>query len=402
MRKRLTATNVHSLPAPKVGQVEIFDDVLSGFALRISAGGTRSFVLLYRVEVVEAGERKRKLRRWTLGRLTDQFGLGEARDLARTGLHRIEHEGADPAKEKTAPEPEAAPTFKTVAADFIEKYAKVNNRSWRETERIFRFYCPDWQDRPITDIRRRDVHDVLDKLVAEGKGIMANRVRAALSKLFRWSVSRDYVEINPVEGVERPAKERVRDRVFTDNELKAIWNAADEVGKGRGAIVKILTLTGQRLSEVAGMTWREIDGSLWTLDATRTKASRKHLVPLSPLALRIVKAQPTVKGCDLIFPGRHHGKPMSGWNTLQRAIQEKSGVGDFSFHPLRRTLITGLAALGFPPHVQSAVANHAPQGVTAQHYNQHDYMAEKTEALAAWENHVKSAIWPDGIEALHG
>ena len=89
-------------------------------------------------------------------------------------------------------------------------------------------------------------------------GIGANRTRSALLSCFGWARAMRFVSSNPVEATLKPLLvERSRERVLTDGELVAIWNACRDDDYGR--IVRLLMLTGQRRDEVGSMCWSEID-----------------------------------------------------------------------------------------------------------------------------------------------
>ena len=135
----------------------------------------------------------------------------------------------------------------------------------------------------VHEITRRDVLDVLDRVVDGGAPIAANRALAAVRKLFNWCVARDIIAASPCAGVKPPTAERSRDRVLSDDELRLVWRAADKIAWPFGLLVKLLALTGQRRDEVAKMRWDELDleAGLWTLPRERVKTDQPHEVPLS-------------------------------------------------------------------------------------------------------------------------
>ncbi|MCH8998783.1 MAG: integrase arm-type DNA-binding domain-containing protein [Proteobacteria bacterium] len=421
MRRKLTALNVGKLPKPPAGQVEYADKDLPGFSLRVTSRGGRSFVLHYRPR---AGSHKGKLTRWTLGRLasnpavangTDLLSLAQAREIARGARIQIRDQGADPARDGKITEAENDPeTYGKAVESYIEKYqiGKKRNRTAGEVKRLLLKEGAEWLERPLAEITRANVHDVLDTLIAANTPYLANRTFAALRTFFRWCAGRDKIERSPCEGMERPFdKEQPRERCYSDKEIKAIWKAADKLGGSRGAFLKVILLSGKRRGEVAGMARVELDlkakdGPLWTLPADRrkrrTKNDRPVPVPLAALTARILKGQPNLKDNPLVFPGRRKGRPMNGWSVFQRDVQKESKIGDFSFHACRHTLKTQLGELGIPPHVKDRVMDHAPPHSAGEGYDHYDYLSEQREALEAWAGHVKSVVWPKGVEQLHG
>ena len=135
---------------------------------------------------------------------------------------------------------------------------------------------------------------------------IANRVRAALSRFFKWAISEALIPSreNPVAGTEPRRGEMKRERVLTDEEIRKVWTAANDCPFG--AIVRLLLATGQRRGEVGGMRWSELDleGRTWRMPPERSKGGREHLVPLNDLALEILEACPRVEGRDCIFSMR--------------------------------------------------------------------------------------------------
>lgn len=415
----LTSESVLKLPAPEKGQREYFDldrrsnPITPGFALRVSATGVRSYVLHYRPR---GGPYKGKLRRMVLGRV-GELTLAEARESARNYRAEIRDKGTDPLEEKSrAKQAEALAaaerreTYKQAVEDYVRKYqeGKKGNRTAGEIKRVLLKEGSKWHNRPVGEISRADVHDVLDSLMAAGKPYLANRTLAYLRTFFGWCVRRDKIPHSPVEGVERPFDgEKPRERHFSDTEIKTLWKTADRIGGSRGAFLKIALLTGKRRGEIAGMTWDELNlrrkrEATWTLPAARSKNGRDHKMPLPPLAVRILKGQPKIEDNPLVFPGRKDKRPMSGWSQFQKDIQDKSKIADFTFHACRHTLKTRLGELGVPPHVKDKVLHHAPPRTAGEGYDHYDYLAEQRKALEAWAEYVERLVYPKGVVALHG
>ncbi|KQO92969.1 hypothetical protein ASF36_01435 [Methylobacterium sp. Leaf90] len=163
-------------------------------------------------------------------------------------------EGRDPAGEKQAARVEVAAVqtmrFGAVVADYIERYAKPRNRSWRETENFLtrtRDATDKWQEKDVRAIGRKDVLDALDAVVARGASIHANRLLAALRRFFAWTVERGILEASPMAGLKPPSPEISRDRILTDAELVAVWKAASEVSYPFGPVVQLLIVAAPSL-----------------------------------------------------------------------------------------------------------------------------------------------------------
>lgn len=279
MAKALTQIAIDNLK-PGPARREIPDGKESGLYFVIQPTGRMAWALRYRFN-----GRPRKL---TIGAYP-AIGLAKARaEAARAKVFITD--GIDPAATKRAAtaakktEGRANDHVDKVVATFINLYARPNTRDWKESARLLKQFADAWKGRSLPEIGKADIHLVLDKIVARGAPVAANRAFAQLHKMCRWAVSRGIIERSPCEGIDPPSVEKSRDRVLDMNELRLVWRAADNLGFPFGPIVKLLALTGQRRSEVGGMEWREIDleKSIWTIPAERSKNKRQHALPLSP------------------------------------------------------------------------------------------------------------------------
>ncbi len=397
-RKTLTHLRVKRLEPPKVGQVDHFDAALPGFALRVTTKGHKSWVLFYRI-----GGRQR---RYTIGSYP-AFELAEAREEAREAIRQVA-KGIDPATVKARQKAKAErqpDTFAAVADLFVKRYAKPKTRSWRETERIFEKYVnTEWRKREIHGIARDDVIDLLDRVMDRNGPYMANRVLAAVRKLFNWCLERGILDATPVANVKAPGDETERDRVLSDDELKALWETWDNQRWPFGPFFQLLLVTAQRRGEVAQMRWADInfEERVWTLPREMTKGDRSHEVPLSSMAMDILGSLPRLG--DYVFAGRKDGRPISGFSRAKKRCDTLSGIGGWRLHDLRRSAGTNMAKLEIAVSTISRVMNHKEGGVT-KIYDRHSYLPEKRRALETWSRKLASIIRPgddDRVVPLRG
>jgi integrase len=386
MARGLTAKAIENAKPGSVRR-EIADEGCRGLYLVVQPTGRKSWAVRYRFQG--------KPRKLTLEGFPS---LAEARKAAADALHQLAN-GTDPAAAKLISEAEAQrqsagrakDTFDVLVAQFIAQYARKKTRenTARQTEHILnKLVLSKWHRRTVHDIRRRDVIDLIEGL-AEDRPIMANRALATLSKFFNWLASRDVIAASPCAGVPRPSKERARDRVLTDEEVKSLWTACDAVGNPVGGFVKMMLLTGQRRSEVAGMRRSEIVGDVWVLPPDRTKNGRKHEVPLSPQALAIIEALPPG---DCLFGAGE--RVFGGYSRAKNSIDQQVQLSPWTFHDLRRTMASGMAALGIALPVIERVLNHISgtfRGVLGV-YQRHEYANEKRVALQRWADHVAGEL----------
>jgi integrase len=194
-----------------------------------------------------------------------------------------------------------------------------------------------------------------------------------------------------------PTKEVARERVLNAEELRLCWNMAEVEGFPFAPCVQLLMLTGQRRGEVSGMRWSELDleNAIWTIPAKRAKNGSTHIVPLSPLAMQVIRSIPRYPNSDFVFTttGR---TAISGFGRLKDRLDAAFGpdAEDWRIHDLRRTVATNMAMLRIQPQVIEAVLNHKSgivSGVAAI-YNRHAYQDEKREALERWAERLLSVV----------
>lgn len=387
---------------PDHGSASTFhrDTIVPGLALRVTDGGVRTWIIEKRLP--NGGKTLRR----KFGRYPT-LALADARDKARELMRQIEG-GEDPRevnKEKQRrAEQEKQKTFAVVTGLFIKNYVVVNRpKSEKKYREVFASAAlKDWQTKPVGKIMRDDVRAVLDRYVEKGKLIAANRMRAHLSKFFNWAALRGYVDASPVAGVERPLeREKPRDRVLTDDEVKAVWKACDTTGDVFSRLVQVLILTGVRRSEAANVQWQELDldNALWTIPGERMKNGGKHVVPLSAPVVAILRdLKPAAKGYVFCLShganvggnGEYTPKPLNGFSKSKDRLDTAAGVTDWHLHDIRSTMATWMQSQGVGLAVVSALLSHRlPTAAAATRvYALHEYLAEKRQALDAWAAHV--------------
>jgi integrase len=393
-RIALTDRTVRALKPPSVGRLDVWDEDNPGFGLRISAEGRRTWILMYRMG--------KTLRRLTLGRFPT-LGLAAAREKATDAL-REAAKGQDPGRQKI--EERRAETFSDLAREYIERHAS-KKRSGREDVRLLngsphkkktgkKPHVPlvtRWGTRRIKDIKRRDVRELLDE-VATRAPIMANRILALVRKMFNFAIEHEWLETNPCHLVKQPGQEKQRERVLSEDEIRRVWKALDGESPLIAALFRVRLLTAQRGGEVHGAAWAEFDlaTAWWTIPAERSKNGLAHRVPLSPQAVRILKAwRPSAGDSPWVFPSsRKNGPHIAHAQKAIERIVEASDV-DFRGHDLRRTAASLMVGAGVPRLVVSKILNHVETGVTAV-YDRHSYDLEKRAALDFWGKRVDDLV----------
>jgi len=379
---KLDRNTVARLPGPPTSKFDIvhWDDELPGLGLRILKSGTRSWVVRYRVA--------RRQRVVTLGKVA-MLSPGQARAKASEILAQAKL-GKDFQAEKQLLKSNVGHlTFGNLLDQFLSRYANVAQR--QKTRSETRRLLAKWHHLdlvPVDDITRSTIAEGLGKVEQESGLVTRNRTRSALSRLFSWALEEGLVEHNPVVGTAR-RPERPRERVLTDDEIGAIWEATAGPGD-HNAIVRLLMLTGQRRQEIAAARWAEInfENAVWSIPSDRTKNKRAHDVPISDQTLAILNRIAKREGRELIF-GEAEG-PFSGWSKSKERLDQRCSISPWRLHDLRRTVVTGMAELGIQPHITEAVVNHVSghKAGVAGVYNRATYADEKRAALQEWGNHL--------------
>ena len=414
MRKAITAKAVETIK-PGANRREIPDPALSGLYLVVQPSGAKSWALRYRYA---GAPKKLTLGKWPI------MGLADARAAASEAIEAVEL-GRDPGAAKKRAKAERIEAqlserdaIKTLVGDYAKRHLAKLKSGDDVSAQFRRHVLPEWGERDIHEITRRDVIDLLDGIADSGRIATANRVRVYLSHFFGWCVSRDILAISPVHGVKPVGKEASRERVLTDDEIRLFWRACDDLGFPWGPLGQTLLLTGQRLREVAGMTDAEISGDVWHMAPARTKNGRAHDVPLSEAVRAVLGGVERVKGKPgLVFTttgettlsGFFKGRNHIAERMVQIASDEAGApveIPHWTFHDLRRTCATGMARLAIPVRVTEAVLNHVSgtaAGIVSV-YQRHDFADEKRAALDAWARLVADLVEgrADNVVRLEG
>jgi len=370
---------------------EVADGAERGLYFVVQPSGARSWVHRYRF-----GERPVKLTLGTYPSMT----LGDARRTVRANRAVLDR-GDDPRFAKKQRQAEArAKGFADYADVWLAEYSATRRASGVGQARsvVNAYLTPALKQRPITKIDRADIQAILDGIPATRPAVRRS-VHAYANVLFGWAKGRGDIAANPLDDMAKPRTAKARDRVLSDDELRAVWNAAGEMREPWTSFYRLLILTGQRREEVAMLGWGELDreAAIWTLPAERAKNRVAHIAPLSSAVIAIIDRLaggdewPTT-GYVLTTTGR---TAISGFSKAKTRIDRLAPLDSgWRVHDLRRTVATGFQRLGVRFEVTEAVLNHvsgARAGVAGV-YQRHDWADEKRAALDAWAAHVEALV----------
>jgi integrase len=427
MSKILTEAAVRRLKASSKRRI-IRDGGSRSLFLVVSPSGHKSWAMRFRRP--EGGSSKMVLGAVDLsGRRPDgepvigqPLSLVEARRLAArinsdraAGIDVLSRHKAIKHRRHMAIAEAASNSFLTAAHDFVSEHAKVKLRTWRTLARTLGLnekFLPRpggladrWCNRDVRTITANDLHVLIEEarsLGIPGVAVLrtnttesrAYKIHSALSSMFRWLHRRRRIDINPMIQLHSPPLPPSRDRVMSDTEIAKFWVATDEIKLPVGDALKLLLLTGCRVSEIARLEWSEVsdDGSVLTISGSRTKNGLALVIPLSQIAIEIVARQP--RSDTFVFTMKALVPVSLGSKVKSRLDQMMGDVPSWRLHDLRRTAATGMASINVPPHVIEACLNHSSgfRGGIGGVYNRYGYLAEKREALGRWADHLESIV----------
>jgi integrase len=413
----LTALSLDRPKLPATGHVIRWDPEVPGLSVRIYASGRQTFSLTYRVKGNPKAQRL-DLGNWWAGagdqRLSDiRAEARKIREQARAGLDPK----LEALKQAAASEAAAARAEASIVNTVLDRYLQYDARarglaSAEEIARTFdRLVRPRMGKRSIYALRRGDVAAMLDEITDASGPRMADITLAYLRRAFRWHEKRDDDFTSPIiSGMARlKPKERARERVLSDDELRDLWCALDSLPVGKGVpatfapLVKALLLTAVRRSVLACMKWSQIErddgnGLVWVIGSTKRVF---HAVPLTGPVLHLLGKQGEE---DYVFASRP-GYPFGGFSKSKRALdkaiasirekEERSPMERWTYHDLRRTARTLMSRAGVAADIAERVLGHVLQGVRHT-YDRHHYLAEKRDALERLAALVDRIIRPPG------
>ena len=398
-RRVLTDRTLRALrPAPAGQRLDIMDAVVPGFGVRVTdkadergRAAQRTFVLVARYPG-SANPTRRALGNFGV------LSLEQARVKARDWLELI-HRGVDPRDEeghkRRAEIDRRANTFGAITEDFIKRHLSRQRRGRTGEREIRRELLSRWKDKPAGEITRHDVVAMIDEIVDRGARRQAHMMLGHTRTIFNWAINRGVygLEQSPCDRL-RPSAligRRVpRDKVLTDDEIRAVWHATETLGYPYGPLVRLLMLTGQREFDVANAKRSEFDlsNNLWNIPGERFKSEAPQRVPLTDDSTALLAGLPKGTSGDFLFSFCGGKRPVNGFSKAKRSLDlllaELVGhVDHWVFHDIRRTVRTRLSALRVEERVAELVIGHARKGLV-RIYDQHQYIDEMREALALW------------------
>jgi len=412
-QRKLTDRYLQSLKGVKNGApYDVRDNEVRGLRVRVMGTGEKTFVLLARFSK-DSHPTRRALGAYPV------LSLAEARDKA-IAWKKLIKKGVDPAQAEAR---KRENSFAAVAEQFIAYIHRQKLRTADVMERNLRdTFIKDakWGPRPVAEITAADVKRVIRKAVEREATYQAFHDFALIRRLFNWAIGTDDygLQVNPCDRLgtkDLIGEQYARDRILSDDELRALWRATERLGYPYGPLYRLLALTGLRLGEACGARWSEFDlaRNEWTIPAERMKkvkgGPKAFVVPLTDAAIEVLSTLPRFNSGDFLFSNNYGKRPLrpnlfsDPKERLDRLMldelrktapdPERVELPDFVNHDIRRTVRTHLSALRIAEEVREAVLAHARPGIKGV-YDKYGYIEEKREALALWNARLRSIVEP--------
>lgn len=352
-------------------------------------------------------------RRYTIGNYP-AVSLGEAR-LQRDHLRASVGHGLDPAAQKNRDKQDrraaeqAAQSRLTVRRLFErwdEQYLQTNRKDHgKEARRLFeRDVFGEIGARSAESIQRRDIIELLDRVVRRGARRVANMLLAHLRQMFQFALVRELVATDPTIGIKKKdvgGEERQRDRTLSPNELIELARRlpAAELGVRADAAIRIMLACACRVGELSRARWEHIDleAHTWIIPAEHAKNGQRHLIHLSAFARLAFEALLAVRTCQWIIPNRSDDGPIEQ-KAIGKQIRDRQrpsivhgrsakhgslvlAGGTWTAHDLRRTAATLLGELGARPDVIDRCLNHIEPNRMIRTYQRQELLAERQRAF---------------------
>ena len=381
---------------PAAGKREdvLFDTVIPGFGVRCQASGRKSFLLQFRFNGHQ--------RKMSLGDVR-VVGLAAARSRAQQILGQVAA-GIDPLESKREADRAGGRRLDRALEAFAKDQARRKVVKRNEVASLLRRELLN----PIgpVDIAKLTRQDLVMRIaeVEETRPGAASALRSNLTAFLNFAVDAGLLSASPLAGWRKPKPTRAQrleqtGRVLSDDEIVELWRGTttNEVRPYYG-FLWLLLLTGQRRQETVEMRWEDITErggmAIWTIPAALAKNGIEHPVPLPPLALEIIKAQPRWSRTPYVFAGRNRN-PMGHFSHNKAAFIERTGMRHFTLHDLRRTYRTGLSSLGVEERVAEAMLNHTRPGLIAV-YNRDDMWEKRLQCAQMWADHIGNLVAAGG------
>ena len=339
----LTDAAIKRLPVPAEGQVDYWDTQVRGFGLRISCGGARVFVL-------NRNKCRQKLGDYGPHTMT----LANARQQALTLRY-------------VASNPRLISFEKARDEFFVNHIDKLKPTTAHEQKNLMRRFP---FSKALAAVTLEDVNRVLKPMPRGSARSCFNVLRT----FFNWCVANDYLEKTPLK--KSPYRAAHRERLLTDGEVRSIWQETYK-HNSFGAIVRLLLLTGQRLSQITSLqpSWISTPQAI-AFPAYIMKGNTQHTIPITPMVEK-----------HLIFFDCPYSNLSDGMRKLRTALPD---IPHWTLHDFRRYFSSTCAQLQIPLDITEAILDHrsGSRSQVQRIYDRYDRLPHMRTALERFQEHL--------------
>jgi len=285
------------------------------------------------------------------------------------------------------------PTFSFKEAFDLYASTRLKNyreRSRNEVTRLVQKHMAPYFTHNTNELNHHLISTILEPLAPSE----ANHLFGVLRTFFNWCEKRDLCT-SPIRKLDKPYKEKSRDRILTDHEIRLLWIATATPSTFH-SIVRLCLLTGQRRGEISQIQSGWIKDGWLTFPKEVTKNGSEHSIPVTAQVFTLVASRfqsaSLTPSQQLLFPASKSSSQktsvFNGWSKSKAALDKASGVNDWTLHDLRRTWASLAARWGIPEHLAARIQNHR----SAVHtnpiravYQRYEFRDEMRDAMELFE-----------------
>lgn len=390
----LNATKIERLKPDPAKDLELYDG--DGLVLRVRKNGTKEWLFKYKSPITE------KRAKMTIGKYPG-MSLKDARKEILSLSEQLS-DGNDPKIEKQIQQLDqkmaSANTLESVAADWlVVKKTAISERHAEKTWRRLELHVfPSIGQLPIDKVLAPVAIDALKPLVAKGSLDTAHRIGEILNQIMTYAVNTGITDRNPLAGIRSafPSPDTTNNPTLKPEELNVLMS------KLNYANVKIVTRiliefqlhTMVRPSEAAGARWDEFDleAKLWTIQSTRMKSNRNHVVPLSDQAVSLLQMMQGISyNSDFVFPSDRNINTHVNNETANKALGRMGLKGRLTAHGMRSIASTALNNARFDSDLIEVCLAHVESNKTKAAYDRAEYIEPRRPLMVWWSNFIEQA-----------
>lgn len=330
-----------------------------------------------------------------------EVSLLEARER-RDAARKLVASGIDPSRQREDDRRAHAAvlghSFRALANEWFEVRQAKSADSTRAKIRFYldRDLIPTIGDRPLPDITRPELVDLLRRIEQRKAFNVAKKARGWLGQIFKYAMAKGVIDRNPSSDLDVVAVRGPATRPHATLQASELPGLLLAVNKYRGSpltklAIRLLLLTGVRPGELRHAEWREfdLDTALWTVPADRMKIRKLHLVPLPTQAIQALRELKALTGNSLLlFPSRDdRERPMSE-NTVNVTFARIGYKGKQTGHGFRHLISTTLNDMNFNRDWIERQLSHRDTNEIRGTYNHAIYIEQRREMMQAWADHL--------------